>query len=83
MTLASFDSSRAHDNAKSRKISEQKGQVADVRLVTDSAPAFSLPENVLSEDKMAVEESFQSKSTTNPVTWKCYNFIIPSISASF
>lgn len=71
MTLASFDSLRAQDNAKSRKIPEQKGQVADVRLVTDSAPAFSSPENVLSEDKMAVEESFQSKSTTNPVTWKC------------
>ena len=83
MTLASFDSLRAHDNAKSRKSSEQKSQVADVRLVTDSAPAFSLPENVLSEDKMAEEESFQSKSTTNPVTWNCYNFIFPSISANF
>lgn len=83
MTLASFDSLRAQDNAKSRKSSEQKSQVADVRLVTDSAPAFSLPENVLSEDKMAEEESFQSKSTTNPVTWNCYNFIFPSISANF
>lgn len=71
MTLASFDSLRAQGYAKSRKIPEQKGQVADMRLVTDSAPAFSSPENVLSEDKMAVEESFESKSTTNPVTWKC------------